>query len=194
MHITFFCILINAVKHLGVTDWAERYNVKHLCLSACKEARPMDARKYTCFCCKGTDFIHSASVNPFAGKQPFAYNMFLQLVHDFVERGHILRIFLTESLFDFFENRFQPCFTHVLVVCIQCVFNFFGYQIGNSVIKVHIYADFFKSRLFFADLILNPFDESNDLFAFFVCYPNRFKHDIFWDFICAGFNHDNFFR
>ena len=120
--------------------------------------------------------------------------MLLQLVHNLSERRHVFRVFFAECLFNLFDNRFKSCLTDIFVVGIKRVFHLFRNKIGDSVIEIHVDADFFKIGLFLADFVLNPFDKRDDLLAFLMRSADCFKHGILGHFVCAGFNHDDLFR
>ena len=194
VHIAFGCYAINAVEFLGFGNKAEGCNGKNLGLSAGEHTAAVGSGKKANFCGKRTDFVKAAAVNTFSVvDEPSSYNVFLKFVDSFVDFKNIVRINFVKFFVNSGNDGLESSVADVFVVGIKSSSNVFDCEFFDFLEHFCRNIDYLVFEFFFTDFRNNAVDEIYHLNVFFVGGHDCFEHGGVINFVCACFDHNNFF-
>ena len=190
MNIAFALFLVNAVQHLAVADRAQRGNGQNLSLASGKHTGAVYARQKVNLGGKRTHIVHSPAVHALLlVEQPAAHNIFLRLIHTFVDFGGLVWINRVELLVYLFINRLQPCVAHALVVGVKRKLNILCREFFNGAEHCLIRLVARIGKFLFADFGFDAFDKFNNFLICLMAGHNAVVHHFVGNNVRARLNH-----
>ena len=195
MHISLGCFkLIKSVNSLSLRKRSQSCHCADLSLSTCKHGRSMYSRDDINFCSQRTNLRDLTSIRTFViFKDHLTNSLLLILIYGFAKNSQPFFIIckcILKSCCDL-TDIFFSC---LLVICKNSFFHFFRrHDLLNC------FKQFFRNctgsiqMFFFTTFSYDLVDKTDDLLVYIMCLIDCFNHSIFRNFICTGFDHDNFF-
>ena len=195
MHVTFSNLeLIQAIQTLSLGQRSQGGDGTDLCLSSCKHGRTVNTRYDIRFCSQRTDLCDRTTIRTFVIFQDHLTNgLFLILVHGFTQNSQPFLI-ISKCFFQFCCH-----LTDIFFSCLFVIGEYSYFHLFRCYDLFHRCEQFFRNRtgfiavFCFSAVSYDFVDKCDDLFVDLISFKNSFNHLCFRNFVCSGFNHDDFF-